>query len=201
MTAQEIEVIGLERRLFTLEEYERMIEAAVFHEDEHIELIEGEIVRMAPIGFDHGMAVARLTRLLVRLVGDNAVVWVQSAIQLAPNSRPEPNLALLKWRNDYGAKRPPTGADVLLIVEVADTSLKYDRRVKGRLYAEAGVPEYWILNLAGGMLEIHTDPVEGAYKSARQAKRNEMLSLPGMPEGVVEVSEIMGPVVNANRQS
>src|SRR5438270_11668553 len=100
--------IQLERHLFTLEEYERMVGAEVFEEDMRIELIRGEIVEMAPIGFPHEMCVARLTNLLSRLVGDAALVWPQSnSIRLPSHSRPEPDLTLLKWRDDYTADRPP----------------------------------------------------------------------------------------------
>src|SRR2546421_4036993 len=109
--------VQIERRLFTIEEYERMIEAGVFQEDEHLELIRGEILEMPPIGFDHAGSVGRLTMLFASKVGHNAIVWVQNPIQLTPNSRLEPDLALLKWQ-DYGASKPATASDVILIVEV-----------------------------------------------------------------------------------
>src|SRR2546422_8775069 len=96
--------VQLERRLFTLDEYERMIDAGVFGEDERIELVRGGIVGMTPIGFDHAGGVARLTMLLARMAGDSAVVWVQNPIQVAPNSRLEPDVALLKPQ-DYRARR------------------------------------------------------------------------------------------------
>src|SRR6476646_2998270 len=102
--------IQLERHQFTLEEYERLVDAGGFAEDARIELIRGEIVDMTPIGFEHSMAVARLNRLISGLEGEKALVWVQSPVQIAPNSRPEPDLALLKWQ-DYGANRPVSASD------------------------------------------------------------------------------------------
>src|SRR5207247_4753412 len=129
--------VQIEKRLFTLQEYERMIEAGVFQEDERLELIKGEVVEMTPIGFDHAGTVARLTMLLARSVGDNAILWIQNPIQFDGNSRPQPDLALLKSQ-DYSASRPATASDTLLVVEVADTSIAYDRKVKGPLYAGAG---------------------------------------------------------------
>lgn len=184
--------VELERRLFTLEEYERMVEAGVFHEDERIELIRGQIAEMAPIGFRHEMCVARLNKLLSTLAGDMVLVWPQNnSIRLPANSRPEPDLTLLKWRDDYSVSKPPVAEDVLLVVEVAESSLKYDREVKGPLYAEANIPEYWIVNLRDEVIEVHTGNVDGAYKQARRANRGETLMVPGLADAV-EVGDILG---------
>jgi Uma2 family endonuclease len=184
--------VQIEKRLLTLEEYERMIEAGVFDEDERIELIRGEIVKMAAIGLPHMACVARLSELLTLLTAGKAKVWPQSnAIGLpGSNSRPEPDVTLLRWRDDYYAGKRPGPEDVLVLVEVAETSIRYDRGVKGRLYAEAGIPEYWIVNLRAGVVEVYGNPVEGAYKQARKARRGETLALPsGL--GAIEVSEIL----------
>jgi Uma2 family endonuclease len=183
--------LQIERRLFTLQEYERMIEAGVFQEDERLELIRGEIVELTPIGFDHAGTVARLTMLLARNVADSAILWIQNPIQFAGNSRPQPDLALLKWQ-DYSASRPATTSDVLLVIEVADTSIAYDRKVKGPLYAGAGIPEYWIVNLQGRVVEVYTHPTEGAYKQVRKARRGDAVALPAGLEGAVQVSDILG---------
>src|SRR5262245_41151123 len=112
-----VEQSGLKRRLFTVEEYECMIEAGMFGEDERIELIRGEIVEMTPIGFSHAGSVGRLTMLLASQAGEKAIVWVQNPIQLSGNSRPEPDVALVKPHH-YDAGRRATAADVLLIIEV-----------------------------------------------------------------------------------
>ncbi|MFL5733663.1 MAG: Uma2 family endonuclease [Chloroflexia bacterium] len=190
---QQAEQFPLTRRLFTLEEYERMIDAGVFDEDERIELIRGEIVQMAPIGLPHAACVARLTALMAQTVLARAIIWPQNnPIYLPPSSRPEPDLTLLRWRDDYYAGNPPDPEDVILVVEVADTSIAYDRRVKGRLYAEAAIPEYWIANLQDQIFDVYTQPVDGVYKRVRKARRGETLPLPGDLEGSANVTDILG---------
>jgi Uma2 family endonuclease len=186
--------LQVERHLFSLEEYEQMIEAGVFKEDSRLELIRGEILEMTPIGFDHEMCVARLTQLLILRAGAGAVVWPQNnSIRLLGNSRPQPDFALLKVRADFSAEKPPTAEDVLLVVEVANTSLNYDRSTKAPLYAEAGIPEYWIVNLREGVIEVYTEPANGAYRQTKTAKRGDALALPTEIGGSIEVSEIVGP--------
>src|SRR3954470_23441098 len=130
--AHSTEQTGLKKRLFTIEEYERMIEAGVFGEDERIELIRGEIIEMPPIGFDHGNSVSNLVIALTPQIGKSARPWIQSPIQLPNNTLPEPDFALLK-PGDYGKQRPVLPSDVILIVEVSDTTLKSDRDAKGHL--------------------------------------------------------------------
>src|SRR5438045_7962315 len=118
---------------------------------------------MPPIGPGHETTVARLTRFLQKQAGDAALVWPQgNSIGLViSNARPEPDAILLKWRDDYYAAKRPTPEDVLLIIEVSDTTLKYDRTTKTTLYAEAGIPEYWIVNLRNRVIEVYTEPSEG----------------------------------------
>ena len=191
--AEQVDKGQLERRLFTIDEYERMIEAGILEEDEHLELIRGEIVRMPPIGFEHGFGLAYLNRVFSRLVasGDRALVWLQSPISITPNSRLEPDVVLLRPRPDLSPKSPPTSADVILLVEVAQSSVRYDRNVKRELYAQAGIPEYWIVNLQNNVIEVYSEPVEGIYKKIKQAKRGDTLTLPA-DLGAVEVNEILG---------
>src|SRR2546422_7845925 len=124
---------------------------------------------MPPIGFGHGFGVSHVNRLFSSLAGGGALVWVQSPILIGPGSRPEPDVALLRPRPDLSPESPPTASDVILLVEVAETSIKYDRSVKGRLYAQAGIPEYWIINLRDGIIEVYTEPSGGSYKQTRKA--------------------------------
>jgi Uma2 family endonuclease len=192
--------VQVERHLFTLEEYERMVEASVFGEDKRLELIRGEILERTPIGCDHAGIVARLTMLLAKMASDSAIVWVQNPIQLAGNSRPEPDLALLKWQ-DYGSSRPATAADVFLIIEVADTTLNYDHAVKGPLYTEAGISEYWIVNLADQLIEVYSKPSGGTYKQTRNARRGDAIRLPVGLEAPIEVSDILGKTSKGSPQT
>jgi Uma2 family endonuclease len=188
--AEPTEQRGLTRRLFTVEEYKRMIDAGVFNEDERIELIRGEIVKMPPISDGHAGSVGRLTMQLAQRVGNKAIVWVQNPVELANNERPQPDVTLLKWQ-DYGVKRPATAADVLLIIEVAETSVRRDRGVKRALYAQAGIPEYWIVNLRSKVIEVYTDPAEGAYRQMRHVKVGDTLTLPA-ELGELAVGDILG---------
>lgn len=180
--------------IVTLDEYERMCEADVFEPEARTELIRGRIVDMAPIGPAHLSSVARLNFFLQRKLESRALVWPQgNAIRLpASNSRPQPDIAVLKWRDDFYSGGGPMPEDVLLVVEVSESSLKYDRGSKQRLYAEAGIPEYWVVNLIDGLVEAYTEPAEGLYKSVRKATRGEMLSLPGGSEGSIAVDDMLG---------
>jgi Uma2 family endonuclease len=184
--------VQLERHLFTLDEYERLVEAGGFEEGARIELIRGEIVDMAAIGVRHEACVARWTIILGQKAVGKAVVWIQNSIRLPEShSRPEPDVTLLRWRDDYYEGKRPTPGDVLLVVEVADTSVLYDRTVKGPLYAQASIFEYWIVNLPDNVIEVYSNPAEGAYRSVKQARRGDALALPG-DLGIVAVSEILG---------
>jgi Uma2 family endonuclease len=178
------------RHLFTIEEYELMLEAGVFGEDDHIELIRGEIVDMPPIGPGHGFGVSNLVMLLAPKVGKSAILWVQSPVRISPDARPEPDVALLRPRPDLSPGSPPLASDVLLVIEISDSSVAYDRKVKRRLYAEAGIPEYWIVNLQDQIIELYSNPSEGDYRQATQAKRGETLTLP-VELGGIQVTDIL----------
>src|SRR5712692_9934845 len=161
--------IERERRRFTIEEYERMVKIGILEQDERVELIDGEIVEMSPIGNPHAAFVTNLNHLLVHAVGDRARVWVQGPVRLPPRSLPQPDLALLQPRSYK--REAATKEDVLLVIEVADTSLRYDRTVKLRLYARAGIPEYWIVDANTEALEVHRSPSVERYTEARRTAR------------------------------
>jgi Uma2 family endonuclease len=131
--------VQIDRRVFSVDDYYRMVEVGLLKEDERVELIEGEVIRMSPIGSRHAACVARLTKLFSRLAGDGAIVWVQNPVRLNDFSEPQPDVALLKPRADFYAGAHPAAADVLLIVEVSDTTIGYDRQVKVPLYARGGM--------------------------------------------------------------
>ena len=179
--------------LISLEEYDRMCEAGVFAPEARIELIRGVIVAMAPIGPEHEASVAYLTNIFVRLVGDAGWVWPQGNAIRVPESqsRPQPDITILRWRDDYYRGKRPTAEDVLLLVEVAESSLKYDRGLKRALYAEAGIAEYWVVNLVDAVIEVYTDPAEGKYQSVLTVRRGETLQLPG-GMGSIAVADVLG---------
>lgn len=184
--------IQLQRKLFTIEEYERMIATGVLAEDDRLELIRGEIVEMTPIGLEHIVCVLRLDHLFGGLVAKSAHTSVQNPIRLPNGSRPQPDVTILKWRDDFYAGKHPDAEDVLLLIEVADSTLETDRGVKVPLYAEAGIPETWIINLPERVVEVYSGPSAGAYGKIRHARRGDSLPLPAGLEGVVRVDDILG---------
>lgn len=163
-TLRVADLIPLERRhRLTVKDFHRMGEAGILSEEARVELIEGEIVDMPPIGSGHAGEVRILNHLLTRAVGDAAIVDVQDPVVLGEHSEPQPDLMLLRPRDDFYTRSHPRPEDVLLLIEVADTSAHYDRTVKIPLYAQHGIPEVWLLDLPQKCLEVHRAPrPEGA---------------------------------------
>lgn len=175
---------------FSVSEYEDMIKFGILAKQDRVELIRGEIVDKMTIGDNHAACVNRLTRLFSRTVADHAIVSIQNPIRLA-DSRPEPDVALLKPRDDYYASSGPRAEDVRLIVEVADTSLEYDREVKGALYAEAGIPEYWIVHLEGKSLLVFRQPQpDGSYQHRQTLTRGETIDVVSLPGISISIQDL-----------
>jgi Uma2 family endonuclease len=147
----------------TVDEYYRMAEVGLLPPDARVELIEGEIIDMAPIGSRHAAAVDLLAKRFIRAVDESAIVRIQGPVRLSPHSEPQPDLALLKRQPHRYATSHPTAADVLLIVEVSDTTLRFDREVKAKLYARHGIPELWIVDLDSRQLHLFRAPRLGEY--------------------------------------
>lgn len=185
-------VVQVERRLFTVDEYYQMAEAGIFSEDDRVELIEGEIVEMSPIGSRHTACVKRLNRLLSRKLGDQAVISVQDPIRLSEFSEPEPDLALLQPRADFYAEAHPEPEDVLLVVEVAETSAGSDRTLKVPTYARAGILEVWLIDLADETIEIYREPSPRGYGEIRRAWRGNRLSTQAFPDIELAVDDVLG---------
>jgi Uma2 family endonuclease len=177
------------RRRFTVHDYHRMGEAGILHEDDRVELIAGVIVEMAAIGTRHFACVNALNRLLVRGVGDEAIVSVQNPVRLDEHTEPQPDLTVLRTR-DYRRSLPGPG-DVLLLIEVSDTTLSYDRGVKLPLYARAGIPEVWIVDLAGQIVERHTDPSGAGYGRVEQARGGEKIEPNALPGLALNVDAVL----------
>lgn len=151
------------RRLFTVDDYHRMAAAGVFGPEERVELIEGEIFEMSPIGLRHAGCVINATRLFVTRLGDRAVVSPQNPVVIRPRSEPQPDLLLLRPRVVSYSQEHPAPEDVLLAVEVADTTVRFDRLVKARLYARAAIPEFWLFLAQECALEVHRTPGPDGY--------------------------------------
>lgn len=184
--------VQLTRRQFTRADYHRMVEAGILGEDDRVELIEGAILEMSPIGRRHLASVDRCTRLFVRGLGEGAIVRVQGSIVLGDRSEPEPDLVLLRPRDDFYASDDATFQDVLLIVEVADSSIQYDRQVKAPLYARSGVPELWIVDLNRDHLAVHRDPTDAGYATTQVFRRSETIGPVSFPDFRIAVEDILG---------
>jgi Uma2 family endonuclease len=157
--------VELPRRLFTVDEYHRMAEAGILGEDERVELIEGEIIQMAPIGPRHGGCVINANRLFLTRLGDRAIISPQNPVVIGPRSEPQPDLVLLRPRAVSYSRELPNSQDVLLAVEVADTTVRFDRLVKARLYARAAIPEFWLCLARDGAVEVYRVPGADDYAS------------------------------------
>lgn len=171
------------RRPITVAEYHRMGEVGILGERDRVELIEGELVAMSPIGSYHHGTIITLTQALVRAVGDRAMVSVQGPVRLDDFSEPEPDFALLRPRSDTYRNAHAEPADVLLLIEVADTSLNYDRAVKRALYSRHAIPELWIVDLNAGEVEVCRQPGAGGYAAVTRVGRDGVLE-PALLAGV-----------------
>jgi Uma2 family endonuclease len=177
-----------QRHRITVDEYHRMAEVGLLAPEARVELIEGEIIDMAPIGPPHSSVVNQLLRLLMRAVGDRAIVQSQGAVRLNIRNEPEPDLALFKPRDDFYRHRHPTGADTLLVVEVSESSLRYDRNIKVPLYARHGVPEVWVVDLVNGLLLTFCSPVDGEYRQQASTAAPGVVPLSALPGILVDLS-------------
>ncbi len=176
---------------FTVDEYHRMAEAGVFHEDDRVELLDGQIVEMTPIGPRHAVCVDRLNGRLSRLVGDGAIVRVQSPVVLGQRAEPEPDVTLLRPPFERYQEVHPGPAEIMLVIEVADTSVEHDRSVKIPLYARAGVPEVWLVNLPADRIEVYRNPAGGSYADVTSVSRGETLTPLEVPSATLSVDRII----------
>jgi len=181
----------LPRHLWTVEEYHRMGEVGLLDADARVELIEGEIVEMAPVGDAHAAISNRLNRLLVLAVGERGIVAVGNPVRLSPHSEPQPDFSVLRPRADYQT-RGPRPEDLMLAVEVSDTTLRRDRRVKLALYAIAGIPEFWIVNLEVREVEIYRSPAGDTYASVERKRAGDVATIEALPGVTIAISQILG---------
>src|SRR5882724_6121200 len=178
---------------FTVRDFHRMADAGIFHEDDRLELLQGEIVEMPPIGPGHASGVNRLMNSFLPLqVSGKAIISGQNPIRLDEYSEPQPDLALLKPRPDFYAREHPGPQDVFLVVEVMDSSTSYDREVKVPLYARFSIPETWLLDVEQGLIEVYRAPGPEGYQQVRTLRRGERLSPQAFPDLIVTVDELLG---------
>jgi len=182
--------VSVQRRSFTSVEFWRMVETGIIREDERVELLDGAIVAMSPIGPRHAWCVKRLVRIFA-VLGDRVVLSVQDPVHLGARSDPQPDLALL--RPGTSQREHPGAADVLLVIEVGSSSIADDRALKAPLYARARIAELWLVDLVAERVEVHREPGPGGYRLVRSFGRGERISPLLAPELAIGVDAILGP--------
>jgi Uma2 family endonuclease len=184
--------VQIARKHFTVSEYYRMAETGIISEDDRVELIEGEVIEMTPIGIAHAACVKRLITLITRSTLTSIQLSIQDPIHLNQFSEPQPDIALLKFRQDYYNNSHPTASDVLLIIEVSDTSADYDRNIKLPLYAAAGILEVWLVDLNREVLEVYLQPGGRGYQIMKEYHHGEALSPQFHSALTLKVDDILG---------
>ena len=174
---------------WSVQEFHQLAEKGIFNEDDRIELISGELLEMAPIGSDHAGHVKQLNRFFNQRLADKVIVSVQDPIILDDDSEPQPDLALLRWRDDFYKPANPSAADVLLIIEVSDSTIEFDRNTKVPLYASHNIPEVWIINLNKRRVETYRKLRDGEYSEI--AHHHEGKIVPELiPEATIEIAQL-----------
>ncbi len=184
--------LHLTRRRFAVSEYHQMAQAGILGEDDRVELIDGEVTQMTPIGRRHAACVDRMTTLFVKTFGDDAQVRVQNPVVLGEYTEPQPDLALLRPRPDFYSSGHPNPEDILLLVEVAETSAETDRRVKVPLYARSGIQEFWLVDLEEDTVTVHRDPTPSGYGTVRVVGRGEEVAPVAFPGRPLSAAAILG---------
>jgi Uma2 family endonuclease len=185
--------LKIKRHLFDVDDYHRMAEIGILNEDSRVELIEGEIIEMSPIGPWHQSGVDILNERFVQALAGRAIVRTQGSVRLNQRLEPQPDLALLRWRPDRYRGVYAGPSDIFLLVEVADSSLAYDREVKSRLYARSGIPEYWLIDVNGRCVTVQREPGARGYRAVTELRGADQVSPLAFPELALTVEEIVGP--------
>lgn len=185
--------LPIPHRTWTVDEYYRMADAGVFAPDERTELIDGEIIVMTPPGERHASLVDRLTMLFARGAGEEYIVRVQNPLRLTARSEPQPDVALLRFRDDYYVSGHPGPGDSLVVVEVADSSLSFDRGYKRGLYARSGVREYWVVDARRGTVTVYTDPHGDEFAAEREYRRGEAWHCAALGGREFRTTDVVGP--------
>ena len=185
--------VALRTHRFTADEYLRMAEVGILSFDDRVELIDGEVLAMTPIGPRHSATVDRATRLFTSQLGAEAIVRVQGPVRLNLFTEPEPDVLILRPRDDFYSSAHPGPVDVLLVVEVSESSIDYDRDVKAFVYAQSGVPEYWVIDLNEQVLLRHTSPADGAYRHIDRIGRDAHIALAQFPHCFIPVGDLIVP--------
>jgi len=184
-------------RKWTVKEYQKLGEMGFFHPEERVELISGNIIKMSAKGTAHTSALGRTDRLLQNLFGNLAWVRMQDPIALDDNSEPEPDIALVRIDPLDYATHHPTPSEVYLIIEVADTSLTFDREIKAKAYARSGITDYWVLNVNERQLHVFREPAENGYQSELILGENGSISPLQFPTVNIAIQAMLPPIISS----
>ena len=188
-------VSAAKKKLFTVDEYYEMARVGILTESDRVELIEGEIVELFPNLSRHQAAIDELSRLFVKAVDNRARVRIHGPLRLSDTTEPQPDIQLLKPRDDFYVSAHPTQLDALLVVEVADISLAYDRSYKSTVYSMRGVPELWILDVNTPRLFVMREPAELGYRVVIELRAGDVISPLALPDLPLDVSDLLGPLL------
>jgi Uma2 family endonuclease len=180
------------RKRFTVDEYYRMADVGILTHSDRVELIEGEIVEMSPIGDRHAMSVNRANMIFARGLGDRVVVSVQNAAHMDRYNEPQPDVVLIRPREGFYGTGHPNPEDVVLLIEVSETTLRFDRAVKLPVYARNGIVEVWIVDLKADAIHVYREPNGLIYTSVATRRRDEDVSPQAFPDFTIKVSELLG---------
>lgn len=180
------------RHRFTVAEYHEMVRAGIIAEDARVELLDGEVIDMPPIGPIHAGGVKRTSEIFHDTFRDVAIVAAQDPVALGEYGEPQPDIALLRRADDFYTSGHPGPADIFLLVEVADSSLEHDRVRKALQYALAGIPEYWVEDLADLALIVHRDPTPEGYRTVTTLRRGDRIALLAFPDREIAVTDLLG---------
>ncbi len=187
-----MEKVELTRRRFSVDEFMRLAEAGILAEDDRVELIWGEIVEMSPINVAHASTVDRIAYLLSKALGGQVILRIQGPVQLSKKSLPQPDITVLKARDDFYRGQHPRPEDTLLLIEVSDSTISYDQAVKGPLYGAAGIADYWIVNLQARQVEVYREPRPNGYRALTIYTPGDTLSPLAFPDVALDIEEILG---------
>ncbi|WP_299413312.1 Uma2 family endonuclease [Acaryochloris sp. IP29b_bin.148] len=180
------------RKKFTVGQYHQMIESGILTDRDHVELIQGEIIEMSPVGRHHAACVDRLNELLVLKLFRKALIRVQSPILLSDNSEPQPDISILQRREDFYNAEHPTPADIFALVEVSDSTIEFDRDVKVPIYAREQIAEVWLVNLNNTQIECYRQPTANSYQQWQVFNLGEKFNFQAFPDVPIQVSQVFG---------
>lgn len=180
------------RKRFTVDDYYRMAEVGILGHTERVELIEGEVIEMSPIGSRHAMAVNRANMIFARGIGDRAVVAIQNAAHIDLYNEPQPDVVLIRPREDFYGKAHPQPEDIVLLIEISETSFRFDRNIKLPIYARSGIPEVWIVDLNSDAIHSFRNPTGNQYSEANTKTRGDSISPGAFPDFIIPVADLLG---------